>query len=97
MAKRTSINGKKFFFFFFIFKIFFLHYFFFLKKGVALGSSTESEREEIGKDVQEGIFDGSYSPVVAKTYALKDASQAHFDIINTTSSKGKLVLLPWEN
>jgi len=63
--------------------------------GLPLLLATKQEREEIGKLVSEGLTSGILNPIVAKTYSLKDAPQSHRDISSSTSSKGKLILLPW--
>eukprot|EP01091_Cochliopodium_minus_P011337 TRINITY_DN3182_c0_g1_i1.p1 TRINITY_DN3182_c0_g1~~TRINITY_DN3182_c0_g1_i1.p1 ORF type:complete len:318 (-),score=95.61 TRINITY_DN3182_c0_g1_i1:72-1025(-) len=55
----------------------------------------DNEREEMEKGMREGLKSGIFSPVIQKTYPLNQTAQAHVDLITSTSSRGKLVVLPW--
>lgn len=61
--------------------------------GMSLFNYSEAERLEIRDAVFKGLSDGSLKPVVAKRFALADASAAHEEII-TSKAAGKIVLIP---
>ena len=67
------------------------------KDGVILGMSlpyaSDAEKASIYSAIGEALRIGVANPVVAKEYPLKDAAQAHEDVIGK-STHGKLVLLP---
>lgn len=50
--------------------------------------------QETVREVVKGTESGELVPVIGKEYTLEEASQAHFDIVNTKSSTGRLVLIP---
>ncbi|XP_071821161.1 quinone oxidoreductase-like isoform X2 [Apostichopus japonicus] len=62
--------------------------------GVMLWNSSEEEMQETVREVVKGTESGELVPVIGKEYTLEEASQAHFDIVNTKSSTGRLVLIP---
>lgn len=61
-------------------------------KGVALGSTTDEQYEQIGTAISNGIISGWVNPVIDKEYAMEETSNAHYDIINSKGAKGNLVL-----
>ena len=61
-------------------------------KGVALGSTTDIQFQQIGTAISNGIIAGWVKPVIDKEYALEETPKAHYDIINSKGAKGNLVL-----
>ncbi|XP_049829522.1 zeta-crystallin-like isoform X1 [Schistocerca gregaria] len=59
--------------------------------GVKLMGNTEEEHLEAAGVILKGIEDGWVKPIIAKEYALEEASQAHHDIIHNKGARGKLV------
>lgn len=60
--------------------------------GVALLNSSSGEWQQTAKSILVGIKDGWIIPIIDKKYELKDACEAHKDIIETQGAKGKLIL-----
>ena len=61
-------------------------------KGVALGSTTDEQYEQIGTAISNGIISGWVNPVIDKEYSMDETPTAHYDIINSKGAKGNLVL-----
>ena len=61
--------------------------------GMSLPTATDAERAAIYSAVGSALEIGVAKPIVSREYALKDAPQAHSDVIEK-STHGKLVLLP---
>ena len=61
-------------------------------KGVALGSTTDEQYEQIGTAISNGIISGWVNPVIDKEYSMEEIPNAHYDIINSKGAKGNLVL-----
>ena len=61
-------------------------------QGIALGSSTPSEWQEMGAALVAGVEAGWVSPVINREYNMEEAAQVHYDIIHSKGAKGKLVL-----
>lgn len=61
--------------------------------GMSLPFSTEAEKTSIYSALDSALEIGVANPVISKEYPLKDAGQAHKDVIEK-STHGKLVLLP---
>lgn len=61
-------------------------------RGFALWAVTEAELAVIFAGIAAGLEDGSLRPVVAKELPLKDAPQAHLDVLAPGAS-GKIVLI----
>ncbi|HKM66722.1 MAG TPA: NADPH:quinone reductase [Candidatus Acidoferrum sp.] len=62
-------------------------------KGFTLWAATEAEAAEIHAAIGAGLENGTLRPIVGKELALKDAAQAHVDIL-TPGAQGKIVLIP---
>src|SRR5277367_6529066 len=62
-------------------------------RGFTLWAATEAETKEIHAAIAAGLENGSLRPVVGKEMPLKDAPQAHVDIL-APGSHGKIVLVP---
>ena len=60
--------------------------------GLSLFNAPQAEMSEIYAAIDDGLREGFLSPTVGKTFALKDAAQAHHAIIEEKSS-GKIVLI----
>jgi len=66
-------------------------------KGVLLLVLSTEERIETFAAIVSGLENGTLRPVIAKSYPLLNASQAHVDIMDhSLGSHGKLILLPWQ-
>ena len=62
-------------------------------RGFTLWAATETETTEIYAAVGAGLENGSLRPIVGKELPLKDAAQAHLDVL-APGAHGKIVLLP---
>ena len=62
-------------------------------KGFTLWAATEGEMAEIHAALLAGLDNGTLRPVVGKELPLKEAAQAHVDIL-TPGAHGKIVLVP---
>jgi len=63
--------------------------------GVSLWLATEEERKEIYPGVVAGLANSTLVPVVAHSYPLAAASDAHVAVIaQTGGALGKIILLP---
>uniref|UniRef100_A0A914XB37 Enoyl reductase (ER) domain-containing protein n=1 Tax=Plectus sambesii TaxID=2011161 RepID=A0A914XB37_9BILA len=60
--------------------------------GITGRKSTDAEISEAAEVIDKGIKDGWLKPVIYKTFPLALASEAHREIIETTSAQGKIVL-----
>jgi NADPH2:quinone reductase len=62
-------------------------------RGFTLWAVTEPESSEIHAGISAGLENGTLRPVVGKELPLKDALQAHLDIV-APGAFGKIVLVP---
>jgi len=62
-------------------------------KGFTLWSATEAETAEIFAAIGAGLENGTLRPIVGKECPLKDAPQAHVDVL-APGAHGKIVLIP---
>ena len=62
-------------------------------RGFTLWALTETERNTVLAGISAGLENGSLRPIVAKELSLKDAPQAHLDILAPGAS-GKIALIP---
>lgn len=62
-------------------------------RGFTLWAATEAETVEIHAGIAAGLENGSLRPIIGKELPLKDASQAHKDIL-LPGAFGKIVLVP---
>jgi NADPH2:quinone reductase len=62
-------------------------------KGFTLWAATEQETTEIMAAIGAGLANGTLRPIVGKELPLKDASQAHVDVL-APGAHGKIVLVP---
>ncbi len=62
-------------------------------RGFTLWAATEAETAEIHAGIAAGLENGTLRPVVGKELPLKDAAQAHQDIL-TPGAFGKIILVP---
>lgn len=62
-------------------------------RGFTLWAVTESESAEIHAAIAAGLENGTLRPIVGKELPLKDAPQAHVDVL-TPGAFGKIVLVP---
>jgi len=66
-------------------------------RGLALGTATPQEKNEIIDAIQNGLRDGSLKPIISKRYTLEQSPLAHQEIISPESgAKGKIILKPWD-
>lgn len=59
-----------------------------------LWAITEHEAEEVYAGLEAGMENGTLRPIVGKELALKDAAQAHHDVMTPSGAFGKIVLIP---
>ncbi len=64
-----------------------------LVRGFTLWAATEAESAEIHAAIAAGLENGTLRPIVGKELPLKDAPQAHLDIL-VPGAFGKIVLIP---
>jgi NADPH:quinone reductase len=62
-------------------------------RGFTLWAATEAETAEIYAGIDAGLENATLRPIVGKELPLKDASQAHLDVL-TPGAFGKIVLVP---
>lgn len=62
-------------------------------KGFTLWAATEEETSEIHAGIAAGLENGTLRPIVGKELPLKEAAQAHVDIL-APGAHGKIVLIP---
>ena len=62
-------------------------------RGFTLWAATETETSEIYAAIGTGLENGTLRPIVGKELPLKDAAQAHLDVL-APGAYGKIVLLP---
>jgi len=62
-------------------------------RGFTLWAATETESKEIYAAIEAGLENGTLRPIVGKELPLKDAPQAHVDVL-TPGAHGKIVLIP---
>jgi NADPH2:quinone reductase len=62
-------------------------------RGFTLWAAAESEVAEIHAGIAAGLDNGTLRPIVGKELPLKDAAQAHKDIL-ASGAFGKIVLVP---
>jgi len=62
-------------------------------KGFTLWAATEAETTEIHAAIGAGLENGTLRPIVGKELPLKDAAQAHVDVL-APGAHGKIVLVP---
>lgn len=62
-------------------------------RGMALANASPEELRAIHKGLVKGLKDGSLRPIIAASFALKDAAQAHQAVMRPGAA-GKIVLLP---
>jgi NADPH:quinone reductase len=55
---------------------------------------TEAETTDIHAGIFAGLENGTLRPVVGSELALKDAAQAHIDVMKPSGAFGKIVLIP---
>jgi NADPH:quinone reductase len=63
-------------------------------RGFALWGATPAEVAEIHPALVAGLENGTLRPVVGKELPLKDAAQAHVDVMVPSGAYGKIVLVP---
>jgi NADPH:quinone reductase len=59
-----------------------------------LWAITESEARDIHAGIAAGLENGTLRPVVGAEIPLKDAAQAHIDVMKSSGAFGKIVLIP---
>lgn len=64
-----------------------------IARGFTLWAATETELRETFAAIGAGLEDGTLRPIVAKELPLKDAPQAHIDVLSP-GARGKIVLVP---
>lgn len=64
-----------------------------IARGFTLWGATEAETREIYAGISAGLENGTLRPIVGKELPLKDASQAHVDVL-APGAHGKIVLTP---
>jgi NADPH2:quinone reductase len=62
-------------------------------RGFTLWAATEQESKEMHAAIAAGLENGTLRPVVGKEFPLKDAAQAHMDVLKPGAA-GKIVLVP---
>jgi NADPH2:quinone reductase len=62
-------------------------------RGFTLWAATEQETREIHAAIAAGLENGTLRPVVGKEFPLKDAAQAHLEVLKPGAA-GKIVLVP---
>ncbi len=62
-------------------------------RGFTLWAATEQETKEIHAAIAAGLENGTLRPVVGKEFPLKDAAQAHIEVLKPGAA-GKIVLVP---
>jgi NADPH2:quinone reductase len=62
-------------------------------RGFTLWAATEAESAEIHAAIAAGLGNGTLRPIVGKELPLKDAPQAHVDVL-APGAFGKIVLIP---
>jgi NADPH2:quinone reductase len=62
-------------------------------RGFTLWAATEQESREIHAAIAAGLENGTLRPVVGKEFPLKDAAQAHIEVLKPGAA-GKIVLVP---
>ena len=62
-------------------------------RGFTLWAATEQETKEIHAAVAAGLENGTLRPVVGKEFPLKDAAQAHLEVLKPGAA-GKIALVP---
>ena len=62
-------------------------------RGFTLWAATEAETVEIHAAIGAGLENGTLRPIVGKELPLKDAAQAHVDVL-APGAHGKIVLVP---
>jgi NADPH2:quinone reductase len=63
-------------------------------RAFTLWATTESESADLHAGIVAGLENGSLRPVVGTELALKDAAQAHIDVMKPSGAHGKIVLVP---
>ena len=64
-----------------------------LVRGFTLWAATEAESNQIHAAIAAGLANGTMRPIVGKQLPLKDAPQAHQDVL-APGAFGKIVLVP---
>ena len=64
-----------------------------IARGFTLWAATEAETVEIHAAIGAGLENGTLRPIVGKELPLKDAAQAHVDVL-AAGAHGKIVLVP---
>jgi NADPH:quinone reductase len=64
-----------------------------IARGFTLWAATEAELREMHAAIGAGLEDGTLRPIVGKELPLKDAAQAHVDVLSP-GAHGKIVLVP---
>jgi NADPH2:quinone reductase len=62
-------------------------------RGFTLWAATEQESKEMHAAIAAGLENGTLRPVVGKEFPLKDAAQAHIEVLKPGAA-GKIVLVP---
>jgi NADPH2:quinone reductase len=62
-------------------------------RGFTLWAATEQESKEMHAAIAAGLENGTLRPVVGKEFPLKDAAQAHIEVLQPGAA-GKIVLVP---
>jgi NADPH2:quinone reductase len=63
-------------------------------RAFTLWAATESESADIHAGIVAGLENGTLRPVVGSELPLKDAAQAHIDVMKPSGAHGKIVLIP---
>ncbi|XP_071947770.1 quinone oxidoreductase-like isoform X2 [Antedon mediterranea] len=61
--------------------------------GVLFPPGAEEEKQQVNAAIQPGMEQGWIKPVIGKEYTMKEASQAHEDVISNKPTLGRLVIV----
>jgi NADPH:quinone reductase len=63
-------------------------------RAFTLWAVTEAESTDVHAAIYAGLDNGTFRPVVGSELPLKDAAQAHIDVMKPSGAHGKIVLVP---
>ena len=63
-------------------------------RAFTLWALNDAEAVDVHAGINAGLENGTLRPVVGSEIALKDAAQAHIDVVNPSGAFGKIVLIP---
>lgn len=66
-------------------------------KGVALGSVTPDEIQEINEAIQAGLTKRELHPIIYLTFPFAEVAESHVQVVNPSAgAKGKIIVHPWQ-